>query len=159
MLFLLVLRYRKNPLFSGCGTSPGNGGRERASSPIRGGSILITSAPMSASILPHIGPETICANSTTLRSSRARLAKTTTPSRAVSAPTIAHILNYRELASGFDRCGQRCKNDPLRVQVNVQEIASRMDAGIQADAPCVVKPRRPNETAMRASKSALAFVP
>src|SRR6266446_10968579 len=31
----------------------------------------MTSAPMSANILPHIGPDTICANSITLRSSRA----------------------------------------------------------------------------------------
>src|SRR6266851_5623481 len=70
-LFLLVLRYRNDPLFSGCGMSPGNGGCARISSPAPGGSILMTSAPMSANILPHIGPETICANSITIRSSRA----------------------------------------------------------------------------------------
>src|SRR5216683_4009715 len=51
--------------------SPGNGGCARISSPAPGGSILMTSAPMSANILPHIGPETICANSITIRSSKA----------------------------------------------------------------------------------------
>ncbi len=55
--------------------SPGKGGRARISSPAPGGSILMTSAPMSANILPHIGPDTICANSTTTKSSSALLPK------------------------------------------------------------------------------------
>src|SRR5271169_1020527 len=59
--------------------SLGNGGCARIASPAPGGSTLITSAPMSANILPHIGPETICANSTTFRSSSARAANNRSP--------------------------------------------------------------------------------
>src|SRR6266851_197662 len=51
--------------------SPANGGRCRDWSPRPGGSILITSAPISESILPHIGPDTISAYSTTRISSSA----------------------------------------------------------------------------------------
>jgi len=76
---LARIEVEKKAAFSGCGTSPGNGVRERASSPIRGGSILITSAPMSANILPHIGPETISAYSITRKSFSARLATFVAP--------------------------------------------------------------------------------
>src|ERR1019366_9046062 len=61
---LLVLRERNSPLFSGCGTSPGNGPRVRVRSPAPGRSILTTSAPMSASSLPQYGADTISPTST-----------------------------------------------------------------------------------------------
>ena len=45
-----------------------SGGRKpRVASPSVTGSTLITSAPMSASIRPHVGPAMMCANSTTRR--------------------------------------------------------------------------------------------
>src|SRR5258706_11080487 len=55
-LFLLRLNERKKPM-----PSPGSC---RVLSP-PGGSILITSAPRSARIIPHVGPMTMCVNSMT----------------------------------------------------------------------------------------------
>src|SRR5258705_10380819 len=55
-LFLLRLKVRKKPM-----PRPG---RLRVLSP-PGGSILITSAPRSARIIPHVGPMTMCVNSMT----------------------------------------------------------------------------------------------
>src|SRR5688500_7376724 len=53
---------------------PTNGGpHNRLSSPQGGGSTLITSAPISASIIVHIGPERIRDRSTTTRSSSGRM--------------------------------------------------------------------------------------
>ena len=56
MLFLLRLNIGKKPA-----PAPS---RRRVRSPSIG-STLITSAPMSASIMPHVGPMTMCVNSTT----------------------------------------------------------------------------------------------
>src|ERR1700693_1191695 len=62
-LFLLRLKARKNPM-----PSPG---RLRVLSP-PGGSILITSAPRSARIIPQVGPITMCVNSITRMPSSGR---------------------------------------------------------------------------------------
>ena len=45
------------------------------------------SAPMSANIFPHIGPETICANSTTIKSSSALPAKPRTSQKGTATIT------------------------------------------------------------------------
>ena len=55
-LFLLRLNERKKPM-------PRPGSFLVLSPP--GGSTLITSAPRSARIIPHVGPITMCVNSTT----------------------------------------------------------------------------------------------
>src|ERR1700738_5095522 len=107
-LFLVVLRYRNAPLFSGCGMSPGNGGCARISSPAPGGSILMTAAPMSANIFPHIGPDTICANSTTVKSSRALPAKRAPPEQG--SATITQNSPPREIQQ-TDRFVFYCRTD------------------------------------------------
>ena len=61
-----------------------------------GGSILMTSTPMSANIVPHTGPETIRANSTTIKSSRALPAKRAPPEQGNRA-TITQNWSPREI--------------------------------------------------------------
>ena len=71
MLRLPVFIYRKVPLRSGWGSSPGNGPRRRDGSPTLGGSTLITSAPSEASSFPQYGAATIAPISSTRRPARA----------------------------------------------------------------------------------------
>src|ERR1700722_18683567 len=63
-LFLLRLNERKKPM-------PRPGSLRVLSPP--GGSILMTSAPRSARIMPHVGPMIMCVNSMTRTPSRGRV--------------------------------------------------------------------------------------
>src|SRR6266481_909276 len=151
---LLVLRYRNRPLVSGFGLSPGNGPRVRERSPAPGRSILITSAPMSASSLLQYGAETISPTSTIFKLDNAPAINAPFKKKSLfrkHLPERLH-LDSREHAAGRVRVALRkCDCVGLAIHIDNDQTATAvskrprdLDLARRHERAQIFQMRRPN---------------